>query len=157
MNDGITDNLQFQLICINNDNQQNDVSDTLPNKQRISLIEPTANHYPALATMNQAGVYYITVNNKMLGDIHTLAVTADTRPTIRFIAPTETITKLAKNAIPNVQATVSIEDDFGIGRVEILASIASGSGEAVKCRDQTFLFDSESMIEGKAHFFKSWD
>ena len=92
-----------------------------------------------------------------LGDIHTLAVTADTKPTIRFIAPTETITELAKNAIPKVQATVLIEDDFGLGRVEILASIASGSGEAVKFRDQTFLFDSESMIEDKAHFFKSWD
>lgn len=154
---GSTVTWQFQLIGINNVNQQNDVSITLPDKQRISLIEQTANHYQALATINQSGVYYITVNNRMLGDIHTLAVTADTKPTIRFIAPTETITKLAKNAIPNVQATVSIEDDFGIGRVEILASIASGSGEAVKFRDQTFLFDSESMIEGKAHFFKSWD
>jgi hypothetical protein len=154
---GSTVTWQFQLIGINNVNQQNDVSITLPDKQRISLIEQTANHYQALATINQSGVYYITVNNRMLGDIHTLAVTADTKPTIRFIAPTETITKLAKNAIPNVQATVSIEDDFGIGRVEILASIASGSGEAVKFRDQTFLFDSESMIEGKAHFFKIWD
>jgi hypothetical protein len=148
---------QLQLIGIDNVNQQNDVSIMLPDKQRISLIEQTANHFQARATLNQSGVYYIAVNNIMLGDIHTLAVTADTKPTIRFIAPTETITKLAKNAIPKVQATVSIEDDFGIGRVEILASIASGSGEAVKFRDQTFLFDSESMIEGKAHFFKIWD
>jgi hypothetical protein len=148
---------QLQLIGIDNVNQQNDVSIMLPDKQRISLIEQTANHFQARATLNQSGVYYIAVNNIMLGDIHTLAVTADTKPTIRFIAPTETITKLAKNAIPKVQSTVSIEDDFGIGRVEILASIASGSGEAVKFRDQTFLFDSESMIEGKAHFFKIWD
>jgi hypothetical protein len=148
---------QLQLIGIDNVNQQNDVSIMLPDKQSISLIEQTANHYQARATLNQSGVYYIAVNNIMLGDIHTLAVTADTKPTIRFIAPTETITKLAKNAIPKVQATISVEDDYGIGRVEILASIASGSGEAVKFRDQTFLFDSESMIEDKAHFFKSWD
>jgi hypothetical protein len=57
---------------------------------------------------------------------------------------------------------VSIEDDFGLGRVEILASIASGSGEAVKFRDQTFQFDSQTVVaktvnEGKAHFFKNWD
>ncbi len=139
---------------------QNDLSIMLPDKQRISLIKQAAqadNFYLASAKLNQSGVYYIAADEKMLGDIHTIAVTADTRPTIRFIAPTQTITELAKNAEPKVQATVSIEDDFGLGRVEILASIASGSGEAVKFRDKTFQFDSQSVIEGKAHFFKNWD
>lgn len=137
--------------------QQNDVSIMLPDKQHIALIQQTDNHYLASAALNQSGVYHIAVDGKMLGDIHILAVTPDTRPTIRFIEPTQTITELAKNAVPTVQTTVSIEDDFALGRVEILASIASGSGEAVKFRDQTFQFDSQSVIEGKTHFFKSWD
>jgi hypothetical protein len=150
------------LDSVDNDEPPNELSIMLPDKQRISLIKQTDNHYQASATLHQSGVYYIAVNNKMLGDIHTITVIADTRPTIRFIAPTETITELAKNAVPKVQAIVSIEDDFGLARVEILASIASGSGEAVKFRDQTFQFDSESVIaksvnEGKAHFFKNWD
>jgi len=154
----VTWRLQFSGVAEDNEvNKPKDLSIMLPDKQRITLIKQDEDDYLSSATLNQSGVYHIAADEIILGDIHTLAVTADTKPTIRFIAPTETITELAKNAIPNVQATVSIEDDFGIGRVEILASIASGSGEAVKFRDQTFLFDSESMIEGKAHFFKSWD
>jgi hypothetical protein len=154
---GSTVTWRLQFTGVNGGNKQKDLSIILPGKQPITLIKQADNVYLSSATLNQSGVYHIAADEIILGDIHTLAVTADIRPTIRFIAPTETITKLAKNAIPNVHATVSIEDDFGIGRVEILASIASGSGEAVKFRDQTFLFDSESMIEGKAHFFKSWD
>jgi hypothetical protein len=157
----VTWRLQFTGVAevneVNGVNKPKDLSIMLPDKQPITLIKQADNAYQSSATLNQSGVYHIAADEIILGDIHTLAITADTKPTIRFIAPTETITELAKNAIPNVQATVSIEDDFGLGHVEILASIASGSGEAVKFRDQTFLFDSESMIEGKAHFFKSWD
>ena len=143
-------------------NPQNNVSLMLPDKQPILFTTQANNDYLASATLSQSGVYHIAVDEKMLGDIYTIAVTADSRPTIRFIAPAETITELAKNAVPKIQATVSIEDDFGLGRVEILASIASGSGEAVKFRDQTFQFDSESVVaktvnEGKAHFVKNWD
>jgi hypothetical protein len=151
---GSTVTWRLQLLDIN---PQHDLSIMLPGKQRISLIEQTDNDYLASATLKQSGVYHIAVDEKILGDIHTLAVTADTRPSIRFIAPTQTITELAKDAIPRLQATVSIDDDFGLGRVEILASIASGSGEAVKFRDQTFLFDSQSVIDGKTHFSKNWD
>jgi hypothetical protein len=136
---------------------QNHLSIMLPGKQQITLIRQTDNVYLATVMLNQSGVYYLTVDRKTLGDIHTIAVTEDARPTIRFVAPTQTITELAKNSEPKVQVIVSIEDDFGLGRVEILASIASGSGEAVKFRDQTFQFDSEIVIEGKTHFLKNWD
>jgi hypothetical protein len=157
----VTWRLQFTGVAevneVNGVNKQKNLSIMLPDKQRISLIKQADNVYLSSATLNQSGVYHIAVDEIMLGDIHTLAVTADTKPSIRFIAPTGTITELAKNAIPNVQATVSIEDDFGIGRVEILASIASGSGEAVKFRDQSFQFDTQSEVEDKAYFFKNWD
>ena len=151
-NSTVTWRLQFTDV-----NPQNNLSIVLPDKQRIPLIKQTNNGYLASAKLTQSGVYHIAADKKMLGDIHTIAVTADKRPTIRFIVPIETITELAKNAVPKVQTTVSIEDDFGLAQVEILASIASGSGEAVKFRDQTFQFDSESVIKGKTHFLKKWD
>jgi len=154
---GSTVTWELQFTGINGVNQQNDVYIMLPDKQRISLIEQTPNHYQARATLNQSGVYHIAADEIMLGDIHTLTVTADSKPSIRFIAPIETITELAKNAVPKVHATVSIEDDFGLGRVEILASIASGSGEAVKFRDQSFQFDTQSVVKGRTHFLKNWD
>ncbi|MFT4746135.1 MAG: hypothetical protein ACI8XG_000204 [Congregibacter sp.] len=154
---GSTVTWQLHVNGMDNVNPQNNMFIMLPNKQRILLIKQVHDDYLATATLSQSGIYYIAADEKMLGDIHTIAVTADTRPNIRFIAPTETITELAKNAVPKIQTTVSIEDDFGLGRVEIMASIASGYGEAVKFRDQTFQFDSKSMIDGKVHFFKNWD
>jgi hypothetical protein len=184
----VTWQLQFTGMAEMHDgSQQNNLSIMLPDKQRIPLIKQSIqpiksiqsikakqddNHYLASATLNQSGVYHIAKNNKMLGDMHTIAVTLDSRPSIRFITPTQTITELAKNAKPEVQTTVSIEDDFGLGRVEILASIASGSGEAVKFRDQTFQFDcisinaesknaesisANSANKGKMLCSKNWD
>ena len=148
----VTWRLQFSGLT-----QQNDLSILLPDKQRIPLIKQPDNTYLASTELNQSGVYHLAADEKVLGGIHTIAVTTDTRPTIRFVEPTQTITELAKDAIPRLKAIVSIEDDFALGRVEILASIASGSGEAVKFRDQTFQFDAESVVAGKTHFLKYWD
>ena len=148
----VTWRLQFSGLT-----QQNDLSILLPDKQRIPLIKQPDNTYLASTELNQSGVYHLAADEKVLGGIHTIAVTADTRPTIRFVEPTRTITELAKDAIPRLKAIVSIEDDFALGRVDILASIASGSGEAVKFRDQTFQFDAESVVAGKTHFLKYWD
>ena len=148
----VTWRLQFSGLT-----QQQDVSILLPDKQRVALIKQADEYYLASTELNQSGVYHIAVNEKILGGLYTIGVTADTRPTIRFVEPTQTITELAKDAIPKLQAIVSIDDDFGVGKVEILASIASGSGEAVKFRDQTFQFDSESIVAGKTHFIKNWN
>ena len=148
----VTWRLQFSGLT-----QQNDLSILLPDKQRIPLIKQADNTYLASTELSQSGVYHLAADEKVLGGIHTIAVTADTRPTIRFVEPTQTITELAKDAIPRLKAIVSIEDDFALGRVEILASIASGSGEAVKFRDQTFQFDAESVVAGKTHFLKNWN
>jgi hypothetical protein len=138
-------------------NQQNDLSIELPNNQHIPLLEQANGLHVANAELSQTGVYHIAVDGKILGDIYTIAVTADSKPTIRFIEPTQTITTLAKDAAPRLKAIVSIDDDFSLSRVEIIASIASGSGEAVKFRDQTFKFDQELVVEGKTHFIKNWD
>jgi hypothetical protein len=154
---GSTVTWRLRFNTIDNVNPQTNIFIMLADKRRISLIKQLDDNYLATATLNQSGIYYIAADERMLGDIYTIAVTADTRPTIRFIAPTETITELTKHAIPKMQATVLIADDFGLGRVEIMASIASGSGEAVKFRDRIFQFDSKYMLDGKAHFSKNWD
>jgi hypothetical protein len=148
----VTWRLQFSGLT-----QQNDLSILLPDKQRIALIQQADDYYLATTVVSQSGVYHLAADEKILGGIHTIAVTADTRPTIRFVEPTQTITELAKDSKPRLQAIVSIDDDFGLSQVEILASIASGSGEAVKFRDQTFQFDSHSSVEGKTLFVKNWD
>ncbi|MGS2719685.1 hypothetical protein [Paraglaciecola aestuariivivens] len=118
-------------------------------------IQPDGS-YLANSEITQSAVYYISQNQQMIGDIHTIEVAQDSRPSIRFISPVNTITEIPKNALPKVQSIVEIEDDFGLSKVEILASVASGSGEAVKFRDHTFEFDSQQQVEGKIHFIKNW-
>lgn len=126
-------------------------------QQYTPLLAQPDGSYLASVELTQSAVYYIASGQQMIGDIHTIAMTPDRRPTIRFITPIGTITEISKNALPQVQARVEIVDDFALGKVEILASVASGSGEAVKFRDETFAFDSEQNVQGKRHFIKNWD
>ena len=48
-------------------------------------------------------------------------------------------------------------DDFGVEQVEILASVAKGSGEGVKFRDESFSFDSRITDGDKTLYRRHWD
>ncbi|MBT0586632.1 hypothetical protein [Alteromonas oceanisediminis] len=76
-------------------------------------------------------------------DIHTINVIRDRAPFIDVVSPESTVTEFAKNAVPALMTKVFIDDDYGISDVYILASIAKGTGEAVKFRDETFRFDTQ--------------
>lgn len=93
---------------------------------------------------------------KIFPEIYTLTVTKDKKPKIKIITPEKTITEIAKNGALEVSTTVQVSDDFKISKVEILASIAKGSGEAVKFRDQVFTFDSKALVNGLDVYSKNW-
>ncbi|MFT2090249.1 hypothetical protein [Paraglaciecola sp. 2405UD69-4] len=126
-------------------------------EQVIPLIEDEQGNYLASALIDTTSVYFVSDNHTAISDIYTIAVTPDSAPQIRFIEPTQTITEIPNNATPKFVTKVEIYDDFGLEKVEILASIASGSGESVKFRDQTFAFDSQRDNQGKSEFLKEWD
>lgn len=126
-------------------------------QEQIEFIKNTGAMYTARTEISTTGIYFITHKQNPISDIFTLEVTADTPPSIRFIEPTQTITEIPKNAEPHFVTRVQIQDDFGLSKVEILGSIASGSGESVKFRDQTFVFDSQQLVDGQNEFFKEWD
>ena len=93
---------------------------------------------------------------QMLPKIYTLTVTKDNKAKIRIISPKITITEIATNASTLISTHVEVTDDFGVSKVEILASIAKGTGEAVKFRDQVFLFDSKEVVDEIEHYYKDW-
>lgn len=103
-----------------------------------------------------SGVYSIGSDNQTLKGVFTLSVSADEKPTIEIISPQRTVTEYPKNLQPEITAEVEINDDFGLSKIEIIASIAKGSGEAVKFRDQLFSFDTSAIVEGKRHYYKTW-
>ena len=94
--------------------------------------------------------------SKKFSAIYRINLTSDQAPKIRFISPKSTVTEYGKNSTPSLSAEVQISDDFAIAEVDILASIAKGSGEGVKFRDQHFSFDRTEIIDGKQYYYKTW-
>lgn len=149
-NEPINNNAEFELSLSN--------GDALP-------FEKIERGYKLTYMANAAAVYSImqvTPSAKFTTDIATLSVKMDAKPVINIKEPLLTITELAKNSVPVLNTQVEIFDDYGLSNVNIVASIAKGSGESVKFRDQTFSFDSvsqysESQIGDKNNYVKRWD
>ncbi|AEP31111.1 hypothetical protein [Brumicola nitratireducens] len=154
-NEGVNNNAEFELTLSN--------GDVLP----FARIE---RGYSLTYVANAAAVYSImqfTPSANFSTDIATLSVKMDAKPVIKIKQPLLTITELAKNSVPVLNTEVEISDDYGLSNVKIVASIAKGSGESVKFRDQTFSFDSssqdsssedsESQVDDKNSYVKRWD
>lgn len=131
----------------------------------ILPFERVERGYQLTYVANAAAVYSITQvapSTNFTTDIATLSVKIDAKPLITIKEPLLTITELAKNSAPVLNTQVEIFDDYGLSNVKIVASIAKGSGESVKFRDQTFRFDgnsqdSESQRDDKNSYLKRWD
>ena len=92
----------------------------------------------------------------LLSEIYTLTIVKDQNAKITIISPNKTITEIATQGNTDVLTQVKITDDYNVAKVEILASIAKGSGESVKFRDQTFNFDSTDIIDGVDYYYINW-
>jgi len=84
---------------------------------------------------------------------HTLSVQLDAAPVLRILEPTRSTVELPRDGSPGFSSEVQVRDDYGVTSVEIRASVAKGSGEGVKFRDETFQFDS-SMIEDDSVIYR---
>lgn len=124
------------------------------NRFRIKkkIIHSVAYHIDVVANDGE-----IINKGKRISQIYTIKSIADKAPKIRFITPKNTVTELNKTYGSSMSTQVHISDDFAISHVEILASIAKGSGESVKFRDQTFKFDFQQSIDNQMHYFKQWN
>ena len=122
----------------------------------VALEKQTNGDFIAQHNIKHTSLYKIVSMDQAFTSVHTLTVTQDTAPKIRIITPKSTISEIAKNAIPRFNTQVSISDDFALSKVEILASIAKGSGESVKFRDQTFSFDNEKQGDKADLYTKQW-
>jgi len=125
------------------------------------FLKPQGNlSYVVEKKINFTGIYRLGITidgvKQMLPEIYTLTVTKDNKVKVKIITPKQTITEIATNAETIVSTHVQITDDFKVDKVEILASIAKGSGESVKFRDQIFLFDAKEVIDDVEHYYKSW-
>lgn len=92
-----------------------------------------------------------------LPGIHTLTVNLDRPPRLRIEAPNVTRVEIPPTGPTVLAYRVTAQDDYGLGPVEIRASVASGSGEGVKFRDEVFAFDETEALDDGTAFQKTWD
>jgi hypothetical protein len=125
--------------------------------KELNLVKGDDALYRASETMTQTGIYSIGTSHGRIQNLYSITVVPDEEPFIRFITPKKTITEVAKNALPTITLEAIVGDDFGISKVDILASIAKGSGEAVKFRDEVFLFDETRSSKDGDIYSKTWN
>jgi len=128
----------------------------LSSGEELALLADDSGRFTASASITQSVIYTISSASGKLDGVHTLSVTPDNVPQIRFLLPISTTTEIARDAQAQLNTEVVVSDDFAVSKVSIQASIAKGSGEGVKFRDQNFEFDRMEIIAGKAHYFKHW-
>jgi hypothetical protein len=92
-----------------------------------------------------------------VGEIYALTVKLDRAPDIRLIEPETAVLEIARNGPARFNSKALVKDDYGLDSVGILASVAKGSGEGVKFRDQKLTFDG-AIDTGKGLVYqKEWD
>jgi hypothetical protein len=106
--------------------------------------------------VQRSGIYSVGRHQGHLPGVYAISVVADLAPSIRILEPRQSITEFATNASPQLRTVVDVRDDFGISEVSILASIAKGSGEAVKFRDQRFTFDQREVLADRTQYTRQW-
>lgn len=88
--------------------------------------------------VDKPGFYQVNIDGK-LSDLYQVQVIKDNPPVIRIKTPTQ-YTHIDAGEKSEVNVNVSVDDDYGISNAFIYATVAKGSGEAVKFKEQRIDF-----------------
>ncbi|KAA9131453.1 DUF4175 domain-containing protein [Marinihelvus fidelis] len=111
--------------------------------------------------VDDTGLYRLVVmavgEELSIPGIYTLAVTLDRPPDVRIIEPDSATMEIPMAGPARFASTALVRDDYGIGDVEIRASVAKGAGEGVKFRDEVFHFDASESADDGTRYSRDWD
>ena len=112
-------------------------SDTL----HVSLEPENAGHrsWQLATTVSHSGFYQVKTN-AVLSELYKIEVIHDEAPRIQIKTP-KPYTVVDFGESRKIGLAVRIQDDYGISDAGVMATIASGSGEAVKFKEQALSFD----------------
>lgn len=94
-------------------------------------------------------VFWLSANELRSSDFFKLEVVRDTPPAVA-IANLPQFQQLNWDDNMQVQLGAAITDDYGLSDAYIVATVAKGSGESVKFREEKLGFDSPGKIGGKS-------
>lgn len=92
-------------------------------------------------------------SRRELPELHALKVIADAPPTVEVVTPSAARTVIDPSTAGawKVEVRVKAADDYGLGAAKLVATVAKGSGEGVKFREQSFPFEDSDL--GREHTF----
>jgi hypothetical protein len=94
--------------------------------------------YRGQKLINKSGFYQVAIDGK-LSDLYQVQVIKDNPPVIHIKGPQQ-YTYIDAGEVPRVTINATVDDDYGISNAFINATIAKGSGEAVKFKEQKINF-----------------
>ena len=129
--------------------------------KRIPLQVSTTGFWQAQLIASSTDLYRILAIHadgaSNIGEVYALTVQLDQQPDIRIIEPANSTLEIPKSGPAVFNSEVLISDDFGIDNVGILASVAKGSGEGVKFRDQKLTFDQSTVADKGQIYQRRWN
>lgn len=120
----------------------------------LSLAPVSEFRYSAKRVLTQNGFYHLAFGesgaNTQKTDYHKIEIIKDQPPQITLAQP-EQRTELAPEATRRLAVQAAITDDYSIRSHRIVATLAKGTGEAVKFREQILAFDQVQMKSSRQH------
>lgn len=141
--------VHWQLTFSSQNPPQNQHYSLQMSDENLPLTRLPDGRYTLSKVVHRSSIYQVLDHQQRIIALHSIKVIADTPPKITFLRHQATITEIqtkSESIEPTLSTQVQISDDFGLSKVEILASVAKGSGEAVKFRDSVFTFDTVSTV-----------
>lgn len=116
-------------------------------REKVSL-QPSGNRYAAAIKADHRQIYRISASTRdttVYSEYYSINVMEDRPPQFRVSLPTQMRTMLTEQD-RQTEMSVEVLDDYGIREVHLNATLARGSGESVRFREQRFEFDRVSGL-----------
>ena len=111
------------------------------NGEKIPLRNTNGNTvYNGQKVISKSGFYQVNIDGK-LSDLYQIQAIRDNPPVIHIKTPQQ-YTYIDAGEAPKVNITASVDDDYGIANAFIYTTVAKGSGEAVKFKEQKIDFST---------------
>jgi len=114
-------------------------------------LKPNANktEWAAEKLIDKPGFYQVNIDGK-LSDLYQVETIKDNLPVIQVKSPKQ-YTYIDAGEIPKVTLTSTVSDDYGIANAMVYATVAKGSGEAVKFKEYKLDFGTSFQGHNKQY------
>jgi len=109
-------------------------------QENLAMTNPVKDKtvWTAKKTITRPGFYQVMIDGK-LSDLYQVQVIKDSPPSVQIKTPNQ-YTYIDAGEQPRINLNALVTDDYGVSDAAIFATVAKGSGEAVKFKEQKIIF-----------------